>query len=93
MLSAGYTGISTTLTDVTPVVHVQEALNSEVPSLLSLPTRIRCQATPTFTSSGDTQCYEVSRNGAAPGGALTVKSQSARPGAAGRRALMGWVTP
>jgi hypothetical protein len=31
---------------------------------------------------GDTQFFEVSRNGAAPGRALTVKSQGARPGGA-----------
>ena len=47
--------------------------------------------TPRFTSEGAS--VEVWRNGAAAGRALTAKSQSARPGAAGGWVPRGWVSP
>ncbi len=53
-----------------------------------------CQATPTFTSQGDTRSYEGCRaTVAAPGRALATQSQSARPGAAGRFAVRGRSAP
>jgi hypothetical protein len=41
-----------------------------------------CQATPTFTSYGDIQSYEVSHDESGPGRRADRKSQSAPPGAA-----------